>query len=621
MSLCNDTFLEALSVFAPPPDLTVSQWADKERRLSPESSSEPGSWDTDRAPYQREIMDIVNDPSVDEGVMMTSSQVGKTEIINNIVGYFVDQDPAPMLIVQPTLKMAEDYSKDRLATMIRDTPSLREKIGDGKAKKTGNTLLHKSFPGGHVTLAGSNSPASLASRPVRIVLLDEVDRFPFSAGTEGDPVNLAKKRTTAFLNRFHFMVSTPTRKGYSRIELAYEASDKRLYFVPCPHCGHEHSFEPKNFHYDPKDPDEAYFTCPECTALIDHREKHSMLQKGQWIKTGDKTSRVAGFHINEFYSPWKSWGEIARDWIQAEKSEETLRVFYNTSLGLPYEAQGGAPEWELLYKRKSGYKKNEVPKDVLFLTASFDVQKDRIETEICGWGTDKRSWSIDYRVIYGDTSQQNTFNMLDPLLSEVWQKEDGTRLAILRAGIDSGYQTQNVYSWARRFPESRVIVVKGQDSLNAIFSMPKNIMKRSKKSRPLVRVWNIGVNVIKRELFSWFKLEEPGEEHQEEMGDPFGFCRFPDNYDQEYYRMLCSESEHVRVVNGFPLYYFVKTRDRNEALDLRVYNRAVASTLGIDSLTEQGLLNLFQQSQKLTNQTETLRTPTKIKRKKSNFLK
>lgn len=621
MSLSKDTFLEALEVFAPPPDLTVSQWADKERKLSPESSSEPGNWNTDRAPYQREIMDIINDPSKDEGVMMTSAQVGKTEIVNNIVGYFIDQDPAPMLIVQPTLKMAEDYSKDRLATMIRDTPNLRKKIGGGKAKQTGNTLLHKNFPGGHVTLAGSNSPASLASRPVRVVLLDEVDRFPFSAGTEGDPVNLAKKRTTAFLNRFHFMVSTPTRKGASRIELAYESSDKRLFYVPCPHCSHEHFLEHKNFHYDEEDPDEAHFKCPECTAIIEHSSKHEIVKLGKWVITGDPKSRVAGFHINEFYSPWKTWSEIARDWIEAKKSEETLRVFYNTSLGLPYESEGDSPDWEILYKRESGYKKNQVPNDVLFLTASFDVQKDRIETEICGWGLEKRTWSIDYRVFYGDTSQKRTFEQLDPLLSEVWQREDGNKLSLLRVGIDSGYQTQNVYSWARRFPESRVIVLKGQDSLNAIFSMPKNIMKRSKKSRPLVRVWNIGVNTIKRELFSWLKLQQPSEEEVIEHGLPFGFCQFPDNYEEEFYRMLCSESEQVKIVKGFPVYYFKKDRDRNEALDLRVYNRAVASTLGIDSFNDEGLLNLFQKSMELLSETEPHIRPMKIKRKKSSFLK
>lgn len=617
MSRSSSLFKDTAKLFLPPPDLTVSEWADKERRLSPESSSEPGQWVTDRAPYQKEIMDCVKDPDIDEAVMMTSSQVGKTEILNNIIGYSIEHEPCPMLIVQPTLKMAEDYSKDRLSAMIRDTPALARIIGDGKSKKTGNTLLHKSFPGGHATLAGSNSPASLASRPVRLVLADEVDRYPFSAGTEGDPIKLAEKRTTTFFDRFHFKFSTPTRKGASRIELAFKGSDQRHFHLPCPHCGHYHFLSHNNFHFDDSNPEDAYFTCPECTAIITHDQKHEMMKKGKWVKHGDASSRVAGFHLNEFYSPWKSWADVASDWKDAKKSEETLRVFHNTSLGLPYESQGDAPDWERLNKRNSGYSRNQVPAEVLFLTAGIDIQKDRIEVEICGWGTDKRSWSIDYRVLFGDTSQKQTFNQLDPILSEVWERVDGSRISLLRCAIDSGYQTQNVYSWARRFPESRVIVVKGQDSLNAIFSMPKDIMKRSKNSRPLARVWNVGVSTIKRELFAWLKLDEPVEGRP----DPFGFCRFPSNYDENYFKMLCSEAEDVKVVNGYPRYFFTKIFERNEALDLRVYNRAAASTLGLDSLTDEGLQNLFMRSQELTDQKEAVKTPVKIKRKKSSFLK
>jgi phage terminase large subunit GpA-like protein len=618
MSQSDEPFYEALEVFAPPPDLTVSQWADSERRLSPESSSEPGQWSTDRAPYQREIMDSVKDPELDEICLMTSAQVGKTEMINNVVGYFVEHDPSPMLIVQPTLSMAEAYSKDRLSGMIRDTPALSRIIGSGKAKKTGNTLLHKSFPGGHITLAGSNSPASLASRPVRIVLFDEVDRFPYSAGAEGDPVTLGKKRTTTFLNRLSFLVSTPTKKGASRIELAFESSDKRLYFVPCPHCDHMQFLDHKHFYFNDDDPQDCGFNCQECGALIEHQEKLHMLRDGEWRKTGDKKSRVAGFHLNEFYSPWKTWAEIASDWKAAKKSEETLKAFYNTSLGLPYESMGDAPDWERLFKRKSAYKKNQIPNEVLFLTCGIDVQKDRLELEIVGWGTEKRSWSIDYRVIHGDTSQAKTFNELDSILSETWVRDDESRLSILRAAIDSGYQTQNVYQWARRFSESRVIVVKGQESLNAIFSMPKDIMKRSKKSRPLARVWNVGVSVVKRELFSWFKLDEPGEADQSE---PFGFCHFPDEYGETYFKGLCSESENVKLVQGFPKYYFTKIYERNEPLDVRVYNRAAASTLGLDSLSNEGLENLFRASMELSGNPDPIKTQPRIKRKKSSYLK
>ena len=196
----------------------MSQWADQNRRLSPEASSEPGTWVTDRAPYQRGMMDAVNEPGVSEVVYMTSSQIGKTEILNNIIGYFAHQDPSPMLLIQPTLDMAETWSKDRLAPMIRDTDALTDLFGDPRSRDSNNTLLHKKFPGGHITMAGANSPSSLASRPIRIVLLDEEDRYPHSAGTEGDPGSLAQKRTTTFWNRLLVTASTPTIEDESKIE-------------------------------------------------------------------------------------------------------------------------------------------------------------------------------------------------------------------------------------------------------------------------------------------------------------------------------------------------------------------------------------------------------------------
>ena len=229
-----NAILQVLKNFQPPPRLTISEWADKKRRLSPESSAEPGMWHTDRAEYQRGMMDAFNDPNVEYVTLMTSSQVGKTEIVNNIIGYYIEHDPSPMLLIMPTLEMGMAWSKDRFAPMLRDTPSLKGKVTDAKAKDSGNTILHKTFPGGHITVAGANSPASLASRPVRIVLFDEVDRFPSSAGTEGDPVKLGTKRTQTFWNRKIFHNSTPTVKGVSRIESLWEESDQRYFFVPCP---------------------------------------------------------------------------------------------------------------------------------------------------------------------------------------------------------------------------------------------------------------------------------------------------------------------------------------------------------------------------------------------------
>lgn len=610
---------KALKIFAPPPEFSISEWADNERYLSPESSSEPGKWNTDRAPYQREIMDSVKDPEVTEVVLMTSAQVGKTEIINNVIGYFVHHDPSPILCVQPTLQMAETYSKDRLSAMIRDTPALRMIIGDGKSRQSGNTLLHKRFPGGHITLAGSNSPASLASRPVRVVLFDEVDRFPFSAGTEGDPVSLGKKRTTTFFNRVSVMVSTPTRKGASRIELAYDSSDKRVFMVPCPHCGEKQFLDFKRLHWDSGEPESAVYRCKHCEALIEHSEKHEMLIEGEWEPQAEKKG-IAGFHLNELYSPWKSWGEIAQDYEEAKKSEETLKAFWNTSLGLPYESIGDAPDWETLLKRKDGYKSNELPEGVQFLTAGVDIQGDRIEMEIVGWGKEKRSWSIDYRTFYGDTSQIKTFQALDSVMSETWETHDGHKIPILRLAIDSGFQTQNVYDWARQYPQSRVITVKGQDNLQQTFKLPSEQSKRRKKgNQPWVRVWSVGSNVIKRELFSWFRVDPPKGENHPLEAYPFGFCFFPDDYQDTYFKGLCSETEVVKLVNGFPRYYFKKVYERNEPLDCRCYARAAASTLGVDSVKPEAIDRLEKRSRGVSAAPPKSRTKVKIKKKKSSM--
>lgn len=247
------------SAIKPPPKLTVSQWADRFRQLSSESSAEAGKWSTSRAEYQRGMMDAVSDPSIETVVLMTAAQVGKTELINNVVGYHIHQDPAPMLVVQPTLEMAQTWSKDRLAPAVRDTPVLSSRIKDPRSRDSGNTTLHKVFAGGHVTACGANSPSSLASRPCRLILCDEVDRYPPSAGTEGDPVSLAKKRSTTFWNRKIILVSTPTEKGHSRIEQAYQESDQRKYFVKCPECEEDQVLRWANVHWEKDKPATANY--------------------------------------------------------------------------------------------------------------------------------------------------------------------------------------------------------------------------------------------------------------------------------------------------------------------------------------------------------------------------
>lgn len=621
MSVLTEVIRRTLALLKPPPALLISEWADSERMLSPESSAEPGRWNTDRTPYLREIMDVGKNPLTREVVFMSSAQVGKTETLNNMIGYFAHHDPSPMMLIQPTLGLAESYSKDRLTPMIRDTPALSKLFGEERSRSSGNTLLHKKFPGGHITLAGSNSPASLASRPVRVVFFDEVDRYPASAGTEGDPVSLGKKRSSTFFNRLTFLVSTPTIKGASRIELAFEASDKRRYHVPCPHCKMEFVMKFPNLKWDKNKPETAHFVCESCGAVIEHSHKMNMLRAGRWIAECPEVVGVVGFHLNELYSPWVHWGTVAATFLEAKKSPESLKTFINTSLGETWEIQGDAPEWKRLYDRRSNYKSNTLPAGVKFITAGADVQKNRIEVEIVGWGENCESWSIDYRTFLGDTRLRTTFEPLDDLMRERWADAEGVEIGVLRIAIDSGYMAENVYKWSKKYAKSKVMVVKGADDLDKIFQIPKqNAGGRTVRERENVDVWRVGVSMAKRELYGWLKQEIPSDEDLAERGYPHGFAHFPSDYGEEYFRMLTAEVEDIKLIRGFPHYIWVKRYDRNEALDCRIYNRAAAGSLGIDRMATKSLEHLTMRSRTEAKQDPLQKPVITIVKKKSEFL-
>ena len=328
------------TVMAPPPKLSISQWADNYRQLSSESSAEAGKWSTRRAEYQRGMMDAVSDPNVETVVLMTAAQIGKTELINNVVGFHIHQDPAPMLVVQPTLEMAQTWSKDRLAPAIRDTPVLSSKIANPRSRDSGNTTLHKVFAGGHVTACGANSPSSLASRPCRIILCDEIDRYPISAGTEGDPVALARKRSATFWNRKIIMVSTPTEKGASRIERAFEHSDQRKYFVPCPDCGERQNLKWSNVQWTDGKASTAEYCCEHCGSLWGDAKRFQAIRYGQWKATAEGDGKTAGFHLSALYSPWTPLEDIVTDFLQSKRDPMRLKAWVNTTLGECYEEEG-----------------------------------------------------------------------------------------------------------------------------------------------------------------------------------------------------------------------------------------------------------------------------------------
>ena len=526
---------------------------------------------TSRAEYQRGIMDAVSDPQIKTVVVMSSAQVGKTEVLNNLVAYHIDQDPAPILVLQPTLEMAHTWSKDRLAPMLRDTPALRGKVKEPRSKNSQNTLLHKVFPGGHITMAGSNSPASLASRPIRVVLCDEVDRYPPSAGSEGDPVNLARKRTATFWNRKVILTSTPTVKGVSRVELEFEQSDQRYFHVPCPDCGHSQALKWSNVTWQKDEggnalSDTARYACDRCGVLWSDTQRHIAVKRGEWIATKPGGDR-AGFHLSELYSPWSALPDIVRAFMEAKKSPELLKTWVNTCLGETWEDRDGeGVDQNALYSRREKYP-SEVPEAGLLLTAGIDVQHDRIEMEVVAWGEGEESWNVDYRVIPGDTARDEVWRDLDDALSATYAHQSGAQFHITAAVIDSSDQTTRVYSFVKKSRHQRLFAGKGVSGAGR--PVAKISRKVSGARRRDVDLYQLGVDDAKGIIYARLKIEEAGP----------GYCHFPLERDLEYFEQLTAEKRVTRYHKGFAIKEWQKTRPRNEALDARVYAYAALRIL------------------------------------------
>lgn len=559
-------------VAAPPPQITTSQWADERLYLSPEDSAEQGKYTSARAPYQRGIMDAFNEEGAEEITVMSSAQVGKTLIFKAVIGFHIDVDPAPMLVIQPTVEMAETFSKDRLAPMIRDTPVLRGKVNDAKSRDSGNTIQKKNFPGGHVTMIGANAPAALASRPIRIVLCDEVDRYPASAGTEGDPVNLARKRTITFRRRKRVaLFSTPTIKGKSRIERAWKRSDQRRYNVPCPHCGHFHVLRWENVSIIDDDPTTARMSCPACGGLIEDAHNPGMLAAGTWIKE-NPASKLPGFHINELYSPWRTFAEVAADYYAAKGNPEEEKTWWNTSMGEPYEDDGERADADELAKRRENYDADTLPAGVLTVTGGVDTQKDRLEVEFTGWGVGEESWGIEPIVLNGNPAEPEIWKRLDDLLATTrFTTEDGRVLRVAACCIDSGgHHVQQVYEYATPRAARNIWAVKGQFGARPVW--PKRQTKSKKYRGHTVRM--IGVDTAKDTIYSRWQVAE---------GKP-GYCHFSMAYDETWFAQATVEKRVTKTDRrGNEVRTWEKPSGaRNEALDCRVYAYAALQGMKIE---------------------------------------
>lgn len=562
-----DLFQRIFAVLAPPPDMTISQWADTYRRLSSESSAEPGRWKTSKAPYQREIMDAVCDMRVQKIVIMSAAQIGKTDaLILNPIGYYMHYDPSPIMVMQPTIQMAETFSKDRLSPMLRDTPILRDKVND-KSRNSGNTILQKIFPGGHVTMVGANSPSSLASRPIRILLADEIDRYPATAGNEGDPLLLAGKRLATFWNKKEVCVSTPTTKETSRIAVEFEHSTQEEWNVPCPAC---EAFTPlvwENVIFEKDKLDDIRYVCPACGVVSSEAEWKEQYGKGKFMaKYPDR--KVRGFHLNALASLFVEWREIVEKFITANEEKkkgniELLKVWTNTEMGETWEEEGKQIETDDLFKRREKYN-CEVPEEVLILTAGVDVQDDRFEAEVVGWSTGKESWGIRYQVIYGDLKLNPVWDELDAFLSQTFTTADGRKLKIICTCVDSGgHFTNQVYRFCKERTARSVYAIKGKGGADVPY-----INRPSFSNQVKTPLYTIGVDTGKAILYQRLSVQEEGP----------NYCHFPKErdrgYTQEYFKGLTAEKMVMTYKKGKAQYIWTLksgSYKRNEPLDIRNY--------------------------------------------------
>lgn len=587
----------AMGAWRPPPRLSLSTWAEKHFILSSETAAEPGRWRT--YPFQREIMNSFSDPSVTQVTLQKSARVGYTLMLSTAIGYYMACDPTSILVCQPTCDDAKGFSRETISPMLRDVPVLSrlvfrdfEERGKGP-KDPSATLTHKAFPGGILSLIGANSGTGFRRVLRRVVMFDEVDAYPPSAGSEGDQIELGKKRAETFHNRKIIAGSTPLVAGTSRIEEMFLEGDQRRYHVPCPHCGHmdflafsEKSGRGHVMRWPDDQPELACFECRGNGCVIEHKDKRWMVERGEWRPDNPGAAGHRSYHLWSAisYSPNATWGQIADRFLKAKRGgPEKLRTFVNTELGETWQERGDAPDWERLYQRRETYAIGTVPHAaIVVLTCGVDVQKDRFVYEVVGWSPSKESWSIDAGELDGDTALDSSWDVLDELLGRTYTTAAGVAMPISMLAIDSSAFTQPVYDWARRHPLSQVIAIKGVGGARALIgaASPVDINFRGKRLTRGYRMWPVGVDIAKSELYGWLRLV-----HTE--GDPPpGYCHFPE-HDPEFFKQLTAE-HLVTVTNKRThrrsLEWQVIPNRENHALDCRVYARAAAAVLGIDRL-------------------------------------
>lgn len=573
----------------PLPKTSVSQWADNYRMLSSGISAEPGKWKTSRAPYQKDIMNAFTEPGIHRVVVKSSSQIGKSDMMNNVIGRFAHLDPCAIMMIQPTIDMAQDYSKTRIAPMIRDTKVLNNLFYDVKSRDANNTILSKVFPGGRLIMCGANSPAGLASRPIRILLADEVDRFPDSAGTEGDPADLAAKRMTTFWNSCMGLFSTPINEGSSRIDEEYLAGTQEEWQHKCPNCGEYHLLRHIDMTVDYKEiktpsgkktviVNDVKWRCPHCGFSFSEKEMKQTPQKYISRNADALKNGIRSFFVNGFTSPWMTWSKIMREWLEAKGDPEREKVIMNTVFGESYK-QKGAFEDEQIFLRRREFYGAELPNGVLLLTAAIDTQDNRLEYEVVGWGKEEECWGIRKGIVLGAPNQDRTWKEIDNILDKTYHFADGKGLKVVRTFIDSGgHYTSDVYNYCQKNFHKQRFAIKGRGGPG--IPLIYKIAKANNAKAPLIL---LGVDDGKQQIMDRLSIDSPG---------PLYF-HFPQDegikelsnrgYDDLYFKGIISEHKKVYKRNGVLREVWETTKNvRNEPLDLRNYNLACMKSLKPD---------------------------------------
>ena len=541
--------------------MNLTQWSSKYRVLSRESSAHYGKFKP--FAYQIEPMNAISDNRKNKVILLFASQLGKSEMINNAIGYFIHQEPSTILFMLPNENDAEDYSKRRLAPMFRDCFVLDELIN---ANEANNTILIKNYKGGNLALVGSNSVSKLASKPIKILLIDEADRC--EATKEGSAIKLAEKRTITYADRKIVISSTPTLKDSSQIIAEFKNSDQRYFYVKCPYCGYAQTLDFNRVVWekdDFKNPlfDSVRYSCLGCGALLNESEKNKMVQNGEWI-VKNPNSLTAGFFLNAIYSPFFTMKEIVKDFYESKDDQNKLQTFINTIEARAFEPPTISLKGDDLFARREDYTRDSVPDAVEFITAGVDIQADRIEINFIGWAKGMEAYNLDYKQIYGNTEQDAVWAEAFKYLHLPFKKENNNELNLTLGLVDSGFNSSRVYRFCGN--SRRLIATKGASET----SNKMDFINPIKKMQNLCYFMQVGTFAGKSELFRLLKIDKVGD----------GYFHYNKSYTQEFFKQLDAEKlQTMKNKFGQDRLCWVKVRDRNEALDISVLALAAAKII------------------------------------------